>query len=86
MKVCLDGWSAVLEAYAKQFNITKLKRIVTGGATGQESIYNGLKAIKEDNEETKDSLKMKMVMNFRKQSSVVNSVLSGKREMSRIIR
>ena len=31
---CLDGWSAVLEAYAKQFNITKLKRIVTGGATG----------------------------------------------------
>ena len=39
---------------AKQFNITKLKRIVTGGATGQESIYNGLKAIKEDNEETKD--------------------------------
>ena len=26
---CLDGWSAVLEAYAKQFNITKLKRIVT---------------------------------------------------------
>ena len=49
---CLDGWSAVLEAYAKQFNITKLKRIVTGGATGQESIYNGLKAIKQDNEST----------------------------------
>lgn len=23
---CLEGWSAVLEAYAKQFNITKLKR------------------------------------------------------------
>ena len=42
------------EAYARQFNITKLRRIVTGGATGQESIYNGLKAIKEDNEETKD--------------------------------
>ena len=45
---CLEGWETVLEAYAKQFNITKLKRIVTGGATGQESIYNGLKAIKED--------------------------------------
>lgn len=51
---CLEGWSAVLEAYAKQFNITKLKKIVTGGATGQESIYNGLQAIKEDNEYTKD--------------------------------
>lgn len=51
---CLDGWSTVLEAYAKQFNITKLKRIVAGGATGQESIYNGLKAIKEDNANTKN--------------------------------
>lgn len=51
---CLEGWSAILEAYAKQFNITKLKRVVTGGATGQESIYNGLKAMKEDNEVTDD--------------------------------
>ena len=49
---CLEGWSAVLEAYAKQFNITKLRRIVTGGATGQESILNGLKAVAEDHEET----------------------------------
>lgn len=51
---CLEGWNSVLEAYAKQFNITKLKRIVIGGATGQASIYNGLKAVKEDNEFTKD--------------------------------
>lgn len=51
---CLEGWSAVLEAYAKQFNITKLKKIVVGGSTGQQSIYNGLKAINEDNNETKD--------------------------------
>lgn len=28
--------------------------IVTGGATGQESIYNGLKAIKQDHESTDD--------------------------------
>lgn len=45
---CLEGWSSVLEAYAKQFKITKLKRIVVGGVTGQLSIYNGLKAIKDD--------------------------------------
>ena len=51
---CLDGWSAILEAYSKQFNITKLKRIVTGGETGQLSIYNGLKAIKEDHKDTAD--------------------------------
>ena len=52
--VCIDGWHDILWAYAKQFNITKLKRIVTGGATGQESIYNGLKAIKQDHESTDD--------------------------------
>lgn len=40
--VCLEGWEQVLEAYAKQFNIGKLKYIVHGGATGQESIMNGL--------------------------------------------
>jgi len=50
--VCLEGWGAILDAYAKQFNITKLKRIVPGGNSGQESIYNGLKAIKNDYENT----------------------------------
>ena len=43
----LEGWDQILWAYAKQFNITKLKYVVTGGATGQESIYNGLCAIRE---------------------------------------
>lgn len=45
--VILKGWSDILWAYAKQFNITKLKCVVLGGETGQESIYNGLKAIEE---------------------------------------
>ena len=40
--VCLDGWHDVLWAYAKQYKITKLKWIVSGGATGQESIRNGV--------------------------------------------
>lgn len=40
--VCLEGWDNVLEAYAKQFDITKLKHVVPGGACGQESIRNGL--------------------------------------------
>ncbi len=40
--VCLDGWHDVLWAYAKQFNITKLKWVVSGGTTGQESIRNGI--------------------------------------------
>ncbi len=40
--VCIDGWHDVLKAYAKQFNITKLKYIISGGKTGQESIRNGV--------------------------------------------
>ena len=44
----LEGWDQVLWAYAKQFNITKLKYVVLGGASGQESIYNGLKAVKDN--------------------------------------
>lgn len=44
----LEGWDQILWAYAKQFNITKLKYVVTGGATGQDSIFNGLQAIRND--------------------------------------
>ncbi|MCD7888486.1 MAG: 2-C-methyl-D-erythritol 4-phosphate cytidylyltransferase [Oscillospiraceae bacterium] len=40
--VYIDGWHDVLRAYAKQYNITKLKWVVSGGATGQESIRNGV--------------------------------------------
>ncbi|MFD0704701.1 2-C-methyl-D-erythritol 4-phosphate cytidylyltransferase [Alloscardovia venturai] len=40
--VCIDGWQTALEAYAHQFNITKLCGIVSGGSNGQESIRNGL--------------------------------------------
>ena len=40
--VCLEGWHDVLWAYAKQFGITKLKWVVSGGETGQESIRNGV--------------------------------------------
>lgn len=40
--VCIDGWHDIVWAYAKQFNITKLKWIVSGGKTGQESIRNGV--------------------------------------------
>lgn len=40
--VCIDGWQDIVWAYAKQFHITKLKWIVTGGITVQESIRNGV--------------------------------------------
>lgn len=40
--VCLDGWHDILRAYSKQFGITKLENIVSGGKNGQDSIRNGL--------------------------------------------
>lgn len=45
--VCLAGWETVLEAYANQFNINKLKHIFSGGKTGMESIHNGIYGLKE---------------------------------------
>lgn len=40
--VCIEGWAQVLWAYAKQFNITKLKYVIPGGKNGQDSIRNGV--------------------------------------------
>ncbi len=45
--VCLDGWQDILRAYSRQYNITKLKHIVNGGATVQESTRNGVFALKD---------------------------------------
>lgn len=44
--VCIDGWQDMLRAYTKQFGITKMTNIVTGGTTGQESIRNGVDSLK----------------------------------------
>ncbi|MDO4159119.1 MAG: IspD/TarI family cytidylyltransferase [Prevotellaceae bacterium] len=52
--VTLDGWKDLLWAYARQFNITKLRWIVSGGETGQQSIFNGLKKLKEENIDDND--------------------------------
>lgn len=45
--VILKGWEHMLKSYAEQFGITKLKIVTEGGNSGQESIYNGLTAIKK---------------------------------------
>jgi len=45
--VCLEGWETVLQSYANQFSITKLKWIFPGGSTGMESIRNGIYGLKE---------------------------------------
>ena len=45
--VCLKGWETVLQSYANQFMIDKLKWIFPGGDTGMESIHNGIYGLKE---------------------------------------
>lgn len=45
--VCLTGWETVLQSYANQYNITKLKHIFPGGNSGMESIHNGIYGLKE---------------------------------------
>lgn len=45
--VCLNGWDTVLQSYANQFSINKLKWIFPGGRTGMESIHNGIYGLKE---------------------------------------
>jgi 2-C-methyl-D-erythritol 4-phosphate cytidylyltransferase len=44
---CLSGWEVVLQSYANQYGITKLQWICQGGSSNQESIFNGLMALKE---------------------------------------
>ncbi len=45
--VCLDGWQTVLQSYANQFSVTKLKWIFPGGRNGQESIRNGVFGLRD---------------------------------------
>lgn len=56
--VCVEGWIEHLQKLLRRYDIHKVIGIVPGGATGQESIGNGLEFIrdyvqdKEDREET----------------------------------
>lgn len=40
---CIESWIPFLEKQIRKFEINKVVKIVPGGATGQDSIYNGLK-------------------------------------------
>ena len=46
--VTLSTWTDFIWTYARQFNITKLRWVVCGGETGQESIRNGLKKLETE--------------------------------------
>ncbi len=44
---CLADYIDYLKKLVEQYNLKKVKKIVPGGNSGQESIYNGLKAAEE---------------------------------------
>ncbi len=51
--VCIDGWHECVWEYKVKYGISKLEWICTGGASGQESIRNGVYYLKnkcEDND------------------------------------
>ncbi len=45
--VCIKGWEDTLRDYIEKYNISKVKWIVEGGNTGQESIRNGIFNLKD---------------------------------------
>ncbi len=45
--VCIEGWEEELRRHADFYGISKLRLVVPGGSTGQESIRNGVFAIRD---------------------------------------
>lgn len=45
--ICIEPWIAFLQKQLRKFEIGKVVKIVPGGETGQDSIYNGLVAASE---------------------------------------
>ena len=44
---CLEEWIPYLQELIEKYNLKKVKKIVPGGRSGQESIYHGLQAAKQ---------------------------------------
>lgn len=48
--VCIKEWISYLEECIKKFNISKVKSVIPGGKTGQDSIFLGLQEVLKENE------------------------------------
>ena len=51
--VCKEDWIEFLKKLLAKYSIDKVSWIVSGGETGQESIFNGLKCLHENNDDKK---------------------------------
>ncbi len=54
--VCLASWVPELKKMLKLYGITKVKWLVKGGNTAQESVFNGLSAIYADTPKPKETV------------------------------
>ncbi|MDE6068246.1 MAG: 2-C-methyl-D-erythritol 4-phosphate cytidylyltransferase, partial [Treponemataceae bacterium] len=54
--VCIADWIPYLQRLLEKFGISKVRAVVPGGASGQESIYNGLRAIRIREHAPEDSI------------------------------
>lgn len=52
--VCSKGWEDIVRAYASQFGITKLKKVITAGASGVISLKNGFDFLMRERYDPKD--------------------------------
>lgn len=51
---CVEDWIPFLEKMLKKFEINKVTKVVSGGVSGQESIYKGLLAANDISKSTDD--------------------------------
>lgn len=51
---CVENWIPYLQKLIQRYELKKVKSIIPGGKTGQESIYNGLKAAAKYSRSEKD--------------------------------
>lgn len=71
---CLDGWQDTIKEYIKKYNLTKLKYIVTGGETGQQSITNAYNAIKDICDDNSNILIHDAIRPNISQEIIINSI------------
>ncbi|MDD4760703.1 MAG: IspD/TarI family cytidylyltransferase [Bacteroidaceae bacterium] len=45
---CIEGWISYMERLVDKYALHKVRAVVVGGETGQDSIFNGLQAAAED--------------------------------------
>ena len=53
---CVEEWISFLEKQLKKFEINKVMKIVKGGNSGQESIFNGLIAVEDNTKDVSDTV------------------------------